>query len=119
MTTYNLENFWEICSQPAFDTLAFKTFYFQYENNKVYRSFCDLINCNPAEVTALKDIPYLPISFFKSNGEARRALAENSISVNKIKVDESYNIGTADLIDDQYILLQRGKKNYFIVEAVS
>ena len=67
MTTYNLENFWEICSQPAFDTLAFKTFYFQYENNKVYRSFCDLINCNPAEVTALKDIPYLPISFFKSN----------------------------------------------------
>ena len=57
-------------------------------------------------------------SFLKSNGEARRALAENSISVNKIKVDESYNIGTADLIDDQYILLQRGKKNYFIVEAV-
>ena len=67
MTTDNLENFWEICSQPAFDALAFKTFYFQYENNKVYRSFCDLINCNPAEVTALKDIPYLPISFFKSN----------------------------------------------------
>ena len=58
-------------------------------------------------------------SFLKSNGEARRALAENSISVNKIKVDESYNIGTADLIDDKYILLQRGKKNYFIVEAVS
>ena len=57
-------------------------------------------------------------SFLKSNGEARRALAENSISVNKIKVDESYNIGSADLIDDQYILLQRGKKNYFIVEAV-
>ena len=58
-------------------------------------------------------------SFLKSNGEARRALAENSISVNKIKVDESYKIGYADLIDDQYILLQRGKKNYFIVEAVS
>ncbi len=58
-------------------------------------------------------------SFLKSNGEARRALAENSISVNKIKVDESYTIGSADLIDDQYILLQRGKKNYFIVEAFS
>ena len=57
-------------------------------------------------------------SFLKSNGEARRALAENSISVNKIKVDESYTIGSDDLIDDQYILLQRGKKNYFIVEAV-
>jgi hypothetical protein len=66
MTTYNLENFWEIGSQSTFEMLALKTFYFQYENNKVYRSFCDLINCNPAEVTAVKDIPYLPISFFKS-----------------------------------------------------
>ena len=66
MTTDNLENFWEIGSQSAFEMLALKTFYFQYENNKVYRSFCDLINCNPAEVTAVKDIPYLPISFFKS-----------------------------------------------------
>ena len=57
-------------------------------------------------------------SFLKSNGEARRALQENSISVNKTKVDESLVIGSVDLIDDQYILLQRGKKNYFIVEVV-
>lgn len=56
--------------------------------------------------------------FLKSKGEARRALSENSISVNKTKVDESYNIGSVDLIDDQYILLQRGKKNYFIVKVV-
>ena len=58
-------------------------------------------------------------SFLKSNGEALRALGENSISVNKIKVDESYHIGSSDLIDDQYILLQRGKKNYFIVKVVA
>ena len=58
-------------------------------------------------------------SFLKSNGEARRALDENSISVNKTKVDESYHIGSSDLIDDQYILLQRGKKNYFIVKVVA
>ena len=57
-------------------------------------------------------------SFLKSNGEARRALHENSISVNKTKVDESLVIGSVDLIDDQYILLQRGKKNYFIVKVV-
>jgi tyrosyl-tRNA synthetase len=57
-------------------------------------------------------------SFLKSNGEARRALSENSISVNKTKVNESYAIGSIDLIDDQYILLQRGKKNYFIVKVV-
>ena len=57
-------------------------------------------------------------SLLKSNGEARRALSENSISLNKTKVDETYQIGSSDLIDDQYILLQRGKKNYFIVKLV-
>ena len=57
-------------------------------------------------------------SFLKSNGEARRALSENSISVNKIKADENYRISSDDLIDRQYILLQRGKKNYFIVKVV-
>jgi tyrosyl-tRNA synthetase len=57
-------------------------------------------------------------SFLKSNGEARRALSEKSISVNKTKVNESYIIGSSDLIDDQYILLQRGKKNFFIVKVV-
>lgn len=58
-------------------------------------------------------------NFLKSNGEARRALSENSISVNKTKVNEKYIIGGQDLIDEQYILLQRGKKNYFIVKVVA
>ena len=57
-------------------------------------------------------------NFLKSNGEARRALSENSISVNTTKVNEKYIIGGQDLIDEQYILLQRGKKNYFIVKVV-
>ena len=57
-------------------------------------------------------------NFLKSNGEARRALSENSISVNKTKVNEKYIIEGQDLIDEQYILLQRGKKNYFIVKVV-
>ncbi len=53
--------------------------------------------------------------FLKSNGEARRALKENSISVNKEKVKEDYKITTADLINDKFVLLQRGKKNYFVL----
>ena len=54
-------------------------------------------------------------NFLPSNGEARRALKENSISVNKKKVTEAYQIGNADRIADRYVLLQRGKKNYFIL----
>ena len=56
--------------------------------------------------------------FLKSNGEARRALKENSISVNKEKVKEDYTLTSEDLINDQFILLQRGKKNYFIIKVV-
>ena len=56
--------------------------------------------------------------FLKSNGEARRALKENSISVNKVKVTESFEITTDSLISDKYVLLQRGKKNYFIIRVV-
>ena len=54
----------------------------------------------------------------KSNGEARRALKENSISVNKTKVSDQKKITAKDLINDRYILLQRGKKSYFILEFV-
>ena len=53
--------------------------------------------------------------FLKSNGEARRALKENSISVNKEKATEAKNITPADIICDRYVLLQRGKKNYFLL----
>lgn len=56
--------------------------------------------------------------FLNSSGEARRALKENSISVNKDKVGEDKVLGSTDLINGKYILLQRGKKNYFIVKAV-
>jgi len=55
--------------------------------------------------------------FLKSNGEARRALKENSIAVNKEKITDDYTITTQDLISNAYILLQRGKKNYFIIHV--
>ena len=53
--------------------------------------------------------------FLKSKGEARRALKENSISINKDRIDENYQLTVKDLIADKYLLLQRGKKNYHIV----
>ncbi len=56
--------------------------------------------------------------FLKSNGEARRALKENSISVNKEKVSDDFKVSEIDLINGKFILLQRGKKNYFVIRAV-
>ena len=56
--------------------------------------------------------------FFKSNGEARRALTANAISVNKEKVTEEFTLSTKDLINNQFVLLQSGKKNYFVIQVV-
>ena len=55
--------------------------------------------------------------FLSSKSEARRALKENSISVNKTKVNESYKLTNADLINNKYIVLNRGKKKTFIIKV--
>ena len=53
--------------------------------------------------------------FLKSNGEARRELKQQSISVNKTRVSPDHTLKISDLIQDRFILLQRGKKSYFIL----
>ena len=55
---------------------------------------------------------------FASNGEARRMLKDNGVSINKAKVKDDYEIGLKDLLNDKYILVQKGKKNYFLVKVV-
>ncbi|MDC0874246.1 tyrosine--tRNA ligase [Flavobacteriaceae bacterium] len=56
--------------------------------------------------------------FLSSNSEARRALKENAISVNKTKVGQDFSIQNEHLIGGQYVLLQKGKKNYFVLKVV-
>jgi len=57
-------------------------------------------------------------NFLSSNGEARRALKENAIAVNKEKVKEDYKLSSEDLINDKYIIISRGKKTNFILKVV-
>lgn len=47
--------------------MALKVFRFQYENNLVYREFCDFLNTEVQKVKSLQQIPFLPIQFFKSH----------------------------------------------------
>lgn len=56
--------------------------------------------------------------FLPSNGEARRALKENSVSVNRDKVTADSVFKKSDLIAGRFLLIQRGKKNNFVVKAV-
>ena len=57
-------------------------------------------------------------NFLNSNGEARRALKENAIAVNKVKVKDDYLLSSEDLINDKYIILSRGKKTNFILKVI-
>ena len=57
-------------------------------------------------------------SILSSKSEARRSLKENSISVNKEKITDSFNVLSKDLLNQQYVLIQKGKKNYYIIRAI-
>ena len=56
-------------------------------------------------------------NFLASNSDARRELKQNAISLNKEKVAEDYKITSADLINNQFLLLQKGKKNYYVIKV--
>ena len=56
--------------------------------------------------------------FLKSKSEAQRELKGNSISVNKEKVADSFVAREEDFIAGSYLLLQKGKKNYFIIRII-
>ena len=55
---------------------------------------------------------------FQSNGEARRMLQSNAVSINKLKAAVDKVLCLDDLINRKYILVQKGKKNYFLLKVV-
>jgi len=50
-----------------FTGLALEIFRFQYENNPIYHLYTDTLGINPAAVQAIPEIPFLPVSFFKTH----------------------------------------------------
>ena len=69
--------------------------------------------CNILDFLAVKT------QIFPSKGEARKMTVGNGVSINKDKVtDVNYEISEKDIIDGKYILAQKGKKNYFIINVI-
>lgn len=66
METLN-HHIFRLQSEADFEQTALRIFRFQYENNPVYQSYCQHLNINKEEVKTLCDIPFLPISFFKTH----------------------------------------------------
>lgn len=56
---------------------------------------------------------------FPSKSELRRTIKGNGLSLNKAKLsDQEYRVTVADLINGSYLLIQKGKKSYYVIEAV-
>ena len=88
------------------------------------QTFLDIFDGVPQEHIARTDLEAgIPIvdfmavntQIFPSKGEARKMTQANGVSVNKEKVTLDKVMTTADLIDGKYILVQKGKKNYYLV----
>ena len=66
----------------------------------------------------ITDLLAVNTSIAQSKSEARRMLKEGSISINKEKVIEGHTLYASHLINNRYLLVQKGKKNYFIVRVI-
>lgn len=56
-----------INNQKQFEKIALKVFRYQYENNLVYREFCEFLKTDVQKIKTIQQIPFLPIQFFKSH----------------------------------------------------
>ena len=54
------------CTAQNFTEIALRVFQFQYQYNKVYKAYCDILKIKPVDVTTLEKIPFLPIQFYKN-----------------------------------------------------
>ena len=54
---------------------------------------------------------------FQSKGEARRMISSNAVSINKQKINEEKTLSKGDLLSQKYLLVQKGKKNYFLINV--
>ena len=67
------------------------------------------LNCGILDILAEKT------QIFESKGEARRMISSNAVSINKEKIAEDFQISKNDLLSEKYLLVQKGKKNYFLI----
>ena len=76
---------------------------------------CEIAKNDLSEGLNIVDFLVEKTQIFASKGEARRMLKEGGVAINKEKVTESFLVTGSHLLNEKYILVQKGKKNYFLV----
>ena len=102
---YMQDTIFNIQTQKDFKKATLEVFKHQFKNNKVYRSFCDLLYIHPSDVTTIEEIPFLPIQFFKS----RKVLA----SLNEVEETFTSSGTTGSITSKHYVTdINLYKKSY-------
>lgn len=96
-------------------TLSEKNFLAVFEGVPMFEVSRDQIDAQISIVDFLTE--QAPV--FQSKSEVRRTLKENALSINKSKIDDSFVVSADSLLNNKYILVQRGKKNYYIIRVNS
>jgi Acyl-protein synthetase, LuxE len=90
-----IPDLFSITNQKQFEKIALKVFRFQYENNLVYREFCDFLKTDVQRVKSLEQIPFLPIQFFKSH----------TVVSNKTPIQKTFtSSGTSGFINSRHLV---------------
>ena len=103
----------QIRTSLDFEALALEIFKFQFENNAVYRSFCDLLYRHPSDIKHVTDIPFLPIQFFKSH---KVLSSKNTIEKIFTSSGTSGNITSKHLVSDLVLYetsYQKGFQHFY------
>ncbi len=101
----NTKDIFSISSPETFIALALDVFKFQFDNNPVYRSFCDLLYKHPSDVKRIEDIPFLPIQFFKSHNvlSSKNAIeATFSSSGTTGNITSKHNVTNLNIYEDSF-----------------
>ena len=88
-----------------------KTFLSVFEGVPQFQITKKDLNCGLLDLLAEKT------SVFNSKGEARRMISSNAVSINKEKVTLEFQTSENTLIDNKYLLVQKGKKNYYLIKV--
>ena len=91
---------------PSFEDLTLTIFQHQAEHNSVYKKYISLLNINPAEVTKIEDIPFLPIQFFKSHEilSSKEDIVQTFLSSGTTGMQQSkHHVTDLSLYEDSYL----------------
>jgi len=84
----------QINSEQEFNDLSLQIFHFQYENNGIYKKYVDAIGCSYQTINHYKDIPFLPIEFFKTH---------QVVSTGKLPLQSFHSSGTGEKISKHFV----------------